>query len=171
MSTSRGNFVGIAEAPEQQFGKTMSIPDEAMANWLNLVTSLHPDEISSLLAAIDKGEMHPMEAKKRLAREIVTLFHGETAAGEAQDYFERTVQSGERPEADEMPSYSLTTATGVLTIIKTAGLANSNSEARRLMGQGGVRLDGEKITDPGLVLEPGPERVLQVGKRRFLRLV
>ncbi len=170
MSTTRGNFVGIAEPPEEQFGKTMSLPDEAMVNWLNLVTSFHPSTIDEITAAIDNGEMHPMEAKKRLAHEIVSLFHGEAAAAEAQDYFERTVQSGHLPAEEEMPAHVLEEPTGLLRVMSSCGLASSNAEARRLVQQGGVRLDGEVVADPKLILQPGAERVLQVGKRKFLQL-
>jgi tyrosyl-tRNA synthetase len=170
MSTTRGNYVGIAEAPEEQFGKTMSLPDEATDNWWDLVTSLHPDEINSIREAVAGGSLHPMEAKKKLAREIVRLFHGPDAAASAQDYFERTVQSGDTPEAHEMPTAAIEAPIGLLDVMSANGLASTKSEARRLVQQSGVRIDGEVVSDPTLILEPGRDRVLQVGKRRFLRL-
>jgi len=169
MSKSTGNYIGIAEAPEEQFGKTMSLPDNAMANWFNLVTAMSPGDIDALLAQVEAGAVHPMEAKKRLAREIVTLFHGPEAAEGAEAHFARTVQGGQAPR--EVPVYALAEARGLLEVMASAGLATSNSEARRLVHQGGVRLNGETVTDPHMVLEPGPERMLQVGKRRYLRLV
>ncbi len=170
MSKSTGNYVGVVEPPEEQYGKTMSLPDEAMANWFNLVTSLHPAEIEDVLSTVASGERHPMDAKKLLAREIVTLFHGRQAAAAAEDYFERTIQSGEQPDAEEMPGFHVTEPVGLLVLMQGAGLTTSKNEGRRLVAQRGVRLEGEVLSDPMLVIEPGPPRVLQVGKRRFLRL-
>lgn len=169
MSKSSGNYVAIAEAPEEQYGKTMSIPDAAMANWFELASSLPPREIRSLLAQVESGALHPMDAKKRLAADIVTLFHGADAARRAAKHFERTVQGGQLP--DEVAEYAMVAPTGLLALITAAGLASSNSEARRLVAQGGVRLDGVVLTDPATTIEPGPERLLQVGKRRVVRLI
>lgn len=171
MSKTTGNYVGILDSPEDQFGKTMSIPDEAMANWFNLVTSLHPDEIKSILASVADGSLHPMAAKKRLAREIVTLFHGPEAALRAEAHFERTVQQRDRPEEDKLASFPVGEGMTLLDVMCRAGLASSRSEARRLLEQRCVRIDGQVVTEPTYPLEPGPPRVLQVGKRRFVRLV
>jgi tyrosyl-tRNA synthetase len=168
MSKSARNYVAIAEAPEDQYGKTMSIPDASMANWFELASSLAPRDIRALLAQVDAGTLHPMDAKKRLASDIVTLFHGPDAALRAAQHFERTVQEGQRP--DDVAVFPLAEPMGVLDLITAAGLASSNSEARRLVVQGGVRLDGQVITDPGVVIAPGAERLLQVGKRRFVRI-
>ena len=168
MSKSAGNFVGIAEPPASQFGKAMSIPDEAMANWLTLVTNVPEAEIATLLGEVGAGRVHPMAAKKRLAREIVTLFHGADAAAGAEAESERTVQG--RAQPDSMPVHRVLEPTPLLDLLQAAGLVASRSEARRLMQQGGVRLDEVALEDPSCVIEPGPPRVLQVGKRRFLRL-
>jgi tyrosyl-tRNA synthetase len=168
MSKTTGNYVAIGEPPEEQYGKAMSIPDEAMANWFNLVTTWSPEDIRGLMASTEAGEIHPMDAKKRLADEIVRLFHGPEMASEARAHFERTVQGGKLPR--HMPTQRVVGATGLLDLITGAGFASSNSEARRLVKQGGVRIDDETIDNPGHVVEPGPERILQVGKRRFLKL-
>jgi tyrosyl-tRNA synthetase len=171
MSKTTGNYIGVLEPAEQQYGKTMSLPDEAMANWFNLVTSLRPTEIQATLRSVERGDLHPMVAKKRLAQEIVTLFHGPEAAAAAADYFARTIQSKEQPTGGEMPTWRIEAPAGIVDVLTGSGLASSNSEARRLIAQGGVRFDNAAVTDPFMVVDPGPPRVIQVGKRRFLQVV
>jgi len=167
MSKSTGNYVGIDEAPEDKYGKTMSIPDSAMRNWFELVTRWTPERIDELLAAVERGEVHPMEAKKKLAWEIVSIFDGDEAADEAAAHFERVHQQRELPK--DMPTHSLAGPTNVVDIIHGAGFARSKSEARRLVQQGAVKLDGEQIASVEAEIKVGG--VLQVGKRRFLQLV
>ncbi len=194
MSKSRGNYVGIDEPPEAKYGKTMSIPDSAMRNWFELITRWTPDQIDQLLAAVERGEVHPMEAKKKLAWEIVSIFDGDEAAGKAAAHFARVHQQRQLPE--EMPTYALAGPTNVVDIIHAAGLTRSKSEARRLVQQGAVKLDGERVPSPNTLIHglkrgvahtilgekdvnghrniqlvATRDRILQVGKRRFLRLV
>ena len=169
MSKSTGNYVGIDEPPEDKYGKTMSIPDSAMRNWFELVTRWTPAQINELLETVERGELHPMEAKKKLAWEIVSIFDGDEAADKAATHFERVHQQRKLPE--EMPTHALTGPTNVVEIVFTAGLARSKSEARRLVQQGAVKLDGERVTSIEVEIEVEDEAVLQVGKRRFLRLV
>jgi tyrosyl-tRNA synthetase len=169
MSKSTGNYVGIDDAPEVKYGKTMSIPDSAMRNWFELITRWTPEQIDDLLGAIERGDVHPMEGKKKLAWEIVSIFDGDEAAGQAAAHFERVHQRRQLPK--EMPTHALTEATNVVDIIHAAGFARSKSEARRLVQQGAVRLDGERVTGIDTEVEPEGEKVLQVGKRRFLRLM
>ena len=169
MGKSKGNYIGIDEAPEVKYGKTMSIPDSAMRNWFELVTRWAPEQIDELLGAVERGEVHPMEAKKKLAWEIVSIFDGDEAADKAAVHFERVHQQRKLPE--DMPSRVLAEPTNVVEIIYDAGFAPSKSQARRLVQQGAVRLDGEKITDIKAEIEIDDEAVLQVGKRRFLQLV
>jgi tyrosyl-tRNA synthetase len=168
MSKSAGNYVAIAEAPEEQYGKTMSIPDSAMENWFVLASSLAPGEIGSLLGDVEAGRVHPMAAKKILAADIVNLFHGQEASDRAAERFERTVQEAGVP--DQIPAFAVETEMGLLELLTRAGLASSNSEARRLVEQGGVRLDGTALRDPAMTIGPGHDRTLQVGRRRFVRL-
>jgi tyrosyl-tRNA synthetase len=167
MSKSVGNHVGINDAPEDKYGKTMSIPDAAMRNWFELVTRWSPEQINVLLDAVEQGQLHPMEAKKKLAWEIVSVFDGEEAAHQAAAHFARVYQQHELPQ--DMPSRAMASPANVVDIICDAGFAPSKSQARRLVQQGAVRLDGERITS----IETEIERagVLQVGKHRFLRLV
>ncbi len=171
MGKSKGNYVGLTEPPEDKYGKTMSIPDSAMRNWFELVTRWTPEQINELLEAVERGEVHPMEAKKKLAWEIVSIFDGDEAADEAAAHFARVHQQRQLPQ--EMPTCALTGPTNVVDIIHSAGFAPSKSQARRLVQQGAVKLDGERVAsiETEIEVEGEGERVLQVGKRRFLRLV
>jgi tyrosyl-tRNA synthetase len=169
MSKSTGNYVGIDEAPEDKYGKTMSIPDSAMRNWFELITRWTPEQIDELLAAVERGQVHPMEAKKKLALEIVSIFDGDKAADRAAAHFERVHQQRELPQ--DMSTHVLTGPTNVVDVIHGAGFARSKSEARRLVQQGAVKLDGERVSSIDVQIAVADEGVLQVGKRRFLRLV
>lgn len=169
MSKSIGNYVGVDEAPEDKYGKTMSIPDSAMRNWFELVTRWVPEQIDELLAAVEQGQVHPMEAKKKLALEIVSIFDGDQAADRAAAHFERVHQQRELPQ--DMPTHVLSGPTSVVDLIHGAGFARSKSEARRLVKQGAVKLDGERVSSIEAEIKVADEGVLQVGKRRFLRLV
>ena len=169
MSKTTGNTIGIDEPPEGMYGKVMSIPDEAMLNFYTLVTRYGPQQIAKVERALAEGTLHPMDAKKRLAREIVSAFHGDEAAARAAAHFARVFQAGRLPA--HMPVHPLDVPeTNVIDLLVEAGLTHSKSEARRLVQQGGVRLDGEQIVDIGHVITADGERVLQVGKRKFVRL-
>lgn len=169
MSKSTGNHIGIAEAPESMFGKVMSIPDSAMRNYADLLTRWSPDEIREMFAALERGELHPRDLKMRLAFEIVDIFKGREGAEAAQAHFRTVFQERDLPS--EMPELRLSAPIGLVDLITAQQLAPSKSEARRLVTQGGVKLDGERVEDFNLVLQPGADRVLQVGRRKFLRLL
>ncbi|HMB69405.1 MAG TPA: tyrosine--tRNA ligase [bacterium] len=170
MSKSLGNYVGVDEAPEEMYGKVMSIPDELTPVWATQVTAWGPDEIREAVAGAAAA---PMEWKARLAARVVELYHGEGAATEAAAHFDRVVRRKEEPE--EIPEAELAAwgeALWVPKVLKEAGLAPSTSEARRLIQGGGVTLDGEKVTDPQAEIPGNVDAVYQVrvGKRRYLRL-
>ena len=169
MSKSTGNHIGIAEPPETMFGKVMSIPDSAMRNYADLLTRWSPDEIRELFAAVESGELHPRDLKMRLAFEIVDIFQGRAAAEAAQAHFRTVFQQRDLPS--DMPELRLDSAISLVDLLTGQQLAPSKSEARRLVAQGGIKLDGERVDDFNLLLEPGTERVLQVGRRKFLRLL
>ncbi len=169
MSKSTGNYVGIDEPAEVKYGKTMSIPDSAMRNWAELVTRWAPDQIDELLESVAQGHLHPMDAKKRLAWEIASIFDGDCAVDEAAAYFERVHQQRKLPQ--DIPTQELEGPTNIVDIIHAAGFVRSKSEARRLVQQGAVRLDDERVDDITAEIDASEEHVLQVGKRRFLRLV
>ena len=167
MSKSLGNYVGITEAPADMYGKLMSVSDALMFRYFELVTRVPEAEIGEL------RRLHPMEAKKRLARTVTAMYHGEAAAGAAEAGFSRVVQAKEVPDNIEL--IRLATPSGsepAWKIVVLAGLAASNSEARRLIQQGAVEVDGSRVTDPNQKVEmSGESRLLQVGKRKFKRFV
>jgi len=165
MSKSLGNYVGINEAPGQIYGKLMSVPDGLMFRYFDLATRTSPEEIATLRAA------HPMEAKKRLAWTVTAQYCGGGAADAAQADFSRVFQSRQIPENIE--EVTVTTEGGRLPIwrvLATASMVTSNAEARRMIQQGAVEVDGERITDPNRVLEAPGERVIRVGKRMFRKV-
>ncbi len=169
MSKSAGNYIGITEPAEAMYGKVMSIPDQAMPNYYTLVTRFGPDELGRVEQALADGSLHPCDAKMKLASEIVEIFHGAEAAQTAQARFRRVFQQGQTPR--DRPILVLFEATNVVDALSLGGLIRSKSQGRRLIQGGGVRLDGEKVSDINLIIDPPAKgRTLQVGKRRWLRL-
>lgn len=170
MSKSLGNYIGINEPPQEMYGKTMSLPDELMLLYFELVTTLSLEELEDLRRRLAAGMLHPRDAKMYLAREIVKLYHGEAAALQAEANFRRVFQERELPE--EMPEVEVEKARmWVPRLLVRCGLAPSTSEARRLILQGAVKLNGVKLEDPEADIEISPGDVLQVGRRKFVRLV
>jgi tyrosyl-tRNA synthetase len=177
MSKSLGNHVGLVEPPEEQFGKVMSIPDDAMPSWFRLCTDLEPGELDAIDAGLEDGSMRPDVAKRRLAREIVRLYRDEDAARDAEARFDRIHREHELP--DDVPQMGIPSdairggRVWLPRLLVASGLAASNAEARRLIEQGGVRLDGEPVADPEREFRRDElsGQVLQVGRRRFVRLV
>ncbi len=167
MSKSLGNYIGLTDAPNEMFGKVMSIPDFAIVNYYTLATPLRPTEVEAIERDIEAGTLRPMEAKKRLAEEITAVFHGRTAAEDARTYFESTFQRRETPE--EMPEHAVEGEASLTAVLVAAGLAKSNGEVRRLVAQSAVSVNGSPISDAVLLLQPGDE--IRVGRHRFLRLV
>jgi tyrosyl-tRNA synthetase len=176
MSKSFGNHVGLTEPSDEQFGKVMSIPDELIGSWLRLCTLVEPPDVDAVERGLADGSFHPAEQKRRLAREIVALYHGEDAARAAEDRFDKVHREHEIPEdveEVEIPPDALRDGKVWLPRLMTAaGLSSSNADARRLIEQGGVRMDGQAVTDPDAEFAPGAlqGKVLQVGRRRFVRL-
>jgi tyrosyl-tRNA synthetase len=164
MSKSYGNYVGLTDQPEDMFGKLMSIPDTLMHRYFELLTDVNAAE----LAGIKAGTIHPMEAKKRLAAAIVEEYHDAAAARTARQYFETKFQRREIPK--DVPVYRINEALWVCELMKQLSFAPSTSEARRLLSQGAVRVDGETVTDANFQFVPGEHRILEVGKRRVARI-
>jgi tyrosyl-tRNA synthetase len=169
MSKSTGNYIGISEPPEVMYGKVMSIPDRAMSNYANLVTRWTPDEIATVESALAEGRLHPRDAKMKLARELVSIFYDDEAAREAEEHFKTVFQQRELPS--DMPVFLMAEPANVVDVLAAAELVRSKSEGRRLIQQGGVRLDGEKVLSIETEVAATKERVLQVGRRRFVRLM
>ncbi|MEM9291001.1 MAG: tyrosine--tRNA ligase [Acidobacteriota bacterium] len=169
MSKSLGNAIGLEDSPQQIFGKTMSIPDDLMWDWYLYLTDLPEAEIAQRKAALEAGEGHPKALKQELARRIVEDYHDEAAAWEAQRQFDAVFASGGVP--DDAPQITVGAEDPILAIITAAGFAKSKNEARRLLLQGAVSIDGNKVDDLAFTLEARDEPyVLKVGKRRFARL-
>jgi tyrosyl-tRNA synthetase len=168
MGKSLGNYVGINESPEAMYGKTMSIPDTAMRSWMDLLTRWSPREIAELDDSVRTGRIHPRDAKMKLARELVSIFHGDDAAQAAEEHFKRVYQDRELPE--EIKAYSLAKPANIIDVMIGAGLAESRSEARRLVQQNAVRLDGQTIASSDYIVQPVAGAVLNVGKHKFVRL-
>lgn len=177
MSKSLGNYVGVSEAAGEQFGKIMSLSDELMPTYFELCTDVRMDEVKTLT---NTAQTHPRAAKKRLAREIVTIYHGAEAAQSADDDFERV--HGKSHSADAVPDDTpdvpvppeLAEPDGrvrLTALLPALGLAASGADARRLISQGGVSVDGEKISDVGASLLTQTGQVIRVGKARFARLI
>ncbi|MGB0060117.1 tyrosine--tRNA ligase [Candidatus Binatus sp.] len=164
MSKSLGNYVGLTDKPEDMYGKLMSVPDKLMVRYYELLTTAAAEEI----AAVKSGGMHPMEAKKRLARTLVTEYHGTPAATRAEEYFESKHQRREIPAS--APVYRIAEDLWICELMKQLQFTPSTSEARRLVSQGAVRVDGHTITDVNFRFVPGEHKVLEVGKRRVARI-
>lgn len=173
MSKSLGNYIGITEPPREIFGKLMSIPDELMWRYYDLLSFRTAEEIAGYRREAEAGR-NPRDIKVLLAQEIVARFHSKAAAEEALQEFEARFRHGSLPE--DMPELTLNvnapagTGLPIIQILKQAGLTSSTSEALRMIGQGGVRLNGEKLADKDLALAAGDTFVLQVGKRKYARI-
>ncbi len=174
MSKSLGNYVGINEAPDQIFGKLMSIPDSMIIRYFELATDLHPDELELIKIELSNGTVNPRDVKMRLAAEITELYHGVAAARAAAETFTRVFQKREAP--NDVPGFVLPESmltgdsTDIVKILVTAGMVSSNSEARRLINQGGVKINGEKLDAINLVALQN-EDIIQAGKLKFIKLI
>jgi tyrosyl-tRNA synthetase len=168
MSKSLGNHIPILSSPEEMYGKVMSLPDEAMHPYFRLVTRWTPAQVTELEETMVSGRIHPMDAKKKLAWEIVDVFHGSESADGAAAHFEQVFQHRGLPV--DMPEFQLGEPMSIVDVIRGSGLAASTSEARRLVKQGGIRLDGRRVDSIDHIVQPR-ESVIQRGKRRFVRVV
>ncbi|QLB39963.1 tyrosine--tRNA ligase [Mannheimia pernigra] len=166
MSKSLGNYIGVTEAPNEMFGKIMSISDDLMWDWYNLLSFRPLDEITQLKADVEKGK-NPRDVKILLAKEIIARFHNDAAADAAEQEFINRFQKRAMP--DEMPELTFEGEIGLAALLKEAGLVPSTSEAIRSAQQGGVKIDGEKIDDVRQNAQKGTF-VYQVGKRKFARI-
>lgn len=172
MSKSLGNYIGINEPAEEIFGKLMSISDELMWRYFELLSQEKSlDEIARMRVQASRGELNPRDCKVELARELVTRFHGPVLAEAAREDFERRFRRQEMPES--IPEIVLEVqggALGITQVLKESGLTNSTSEAMRLIKQGGVRMDGARVVDSRTLVKTGQGHVFQVGRRKFKRV-
>ncbi len=173
MSKSLGNYIGIEEPPGEIFGKVMSVSDDLMWRYYELLSDRSLKEVEELKKRVAEGDLHPMEAKKRLALEITQRYHSEKEAKACREEFERVFRDRELPQ--EIPTVSISWKEGEVWIVKAlteSKLVKSSSEGRRMIQQGAVQINGTKITDLDYKLTvPDGEHILKVGKKRFVRLV
>ena len=170
MSKSKKNYIGITDPANDMFGKVMSITDDLMWNWYDLLSLRSNAEIAQLKKECAEGR-NPRDAKVLLAREIIERFHDKAAADAAEAEFNARFQKGAVPnDIKDVTVAAPTGEIGIMQLIKAAGLAPSNAEAGRNIDQGGVRIDGETVRDRTLKIQAGAEFVLQVGKRRWARV-
>lgn len=174
MSKSLGNYIGVTESPKEIFGKTMSVSDDLMWRYFELVLCETPDRIEAMKADAVSGKQHPRDIKDRLARSVVEKFYDAEAGAQASEEFKRVFAQNKLP--DDMPEYAVPAEhldggkIGVVALLKDTGLAPSSKEARRLVEQGGVKIDDEKVTDIHAAIPVDNEFILRAGKRRFVKV-
>jgi len=169
MSKSLGNYIGVNDPPDEMYGKVMSIPDEVMIDYYRLATDVEPEEIEKIIEDIKEGKVNPRDLKMRLAREIVKFYHGYEEALRAEENFVKIFQKRDLPE--EIPVFEVNSDKIWLPkLITQVGFCSSNSEALRMIKQGAVKINGEKILD-AVDIEVSSPVVLQVGKRKFIKIV
>ncbi len=169
MSKSLGNYVGVTDEPNDMYGKLMSIPDSVLDEYLRLAANIPDDELQVLRSGLADGSAHPRDVKDRMAASVVERYHDADAAAAARHEFQRVFQQREIPE--DVPDVSMTYPSTLIDMLRTAGFSSSNNEARRLVQQGGVRIDGERVNDLDSELTFAEPVILQAGRRRFARLI
>ncbi len=171
MSKSKHNYIGIDERPEEMFGKTMSLPDHLMMKYFELITDLPLEKISEIKASLAAGQMHPRDAKMLLGRTIVRMYHGFGASERAQEQFISVFQKGSMP--DEIPElqWNGSEEVNILELLVNVNLLPSKSEARKMIKNNGVKIDGAKVEDPNLIVRVQEGMTVQVGKRKFIKLL
>ena len=169
MSKSYDNYIGLTDSPDEQYGRTLSIPDNLIARYFEFATAISVKELGEINDDLEKGKSNPRDLKRRLAREIVSLYHGTDASMEAEKKFDALFINKDEP--DDMPEYKLQKAEKLIMIMVDAGMVLSNGEARRMISQGAVKIDREKINDIHAVINPGNKKVVKVGKRKFLKVI
>ncbi|MDA7802270.1 tyrosine--tRNA ligase [Gammaproteobacteria bacterium] len=168
MSKSLNNFIGVDEAPNEMFGKVMSISDTLMWRWFELLSFLSEGEITALKKSVDAGT-NPRDAKFLLAIEIVDRFHGDGEGEGCKNAFLKRFQKGALPDEIDEVEYAIDgESVPLVNLLKETGMVASTSEASRLIKQGGIKIESEKVVDPKMKIEPGTKQVYQVGKRKFL---
>ena len=173
MSKSLNNYIGITEQPKEIYGKVMSISDELMVRYYELLSDVDLEMLQRVRGGVagNPGGVHPMESKKALARELVSRFYDSSQARQAEEDFVQQFKQKEIPE--DIPEVTIRTSEPIwiCRLLTDTGLVSSNGEARRLIKQGGVKIDGEKVADPDREIGPTGEMVMQAGKRRFVRVI
>ncbi|MFN7250486.1 MAG: tyrosine--tRNA ligase [Anaerobacillus sp.] len=170
MSKSKKNYIGIDENPQEMYGKAMSIPDELMNKYFELVTDFTFDQIEAIKKEINSNELHPRDAKMLLGKTIVTMYHGTAAAEKAEQQFISVFQKGAVPDEITVVEWKGKLEIPVLELLVDINLLSSKSEARRMIENKGVKINGEKIEDTGLLVPITEGLVVQIGKRKFVKI-
>jgi len=172
MSKSYGNYIGISDSPQDIFGKTLSIADSLIYTYYELATDISNAELTKVKSDLENPEVNPRNIKRALAKKLVEMYHSAQSANEAEEEFDKIFIKKEIP--DEIPLFEITNGQkeiSILDLITTVNFAPSKGEARRLVQQGGVTLDGEKIADITATVQLKPENILKVGKRKFIKII
>ena len=170
MSKSKNNYIGVDEEPSQMYGKTMSIPDELITKYFDLVTDLPLEEKTKIAEGLSEETLHPRDAKMLLGRTIVRMYHSEVSAVRAEEHFKTVFQKGSLPEDIPVVVWNGDGEVGIIDLLVDLKLQSSKSEARRMIQNGGVRVNEEKINDVNLQVTIANDLILQVGKRKFVKL-
>jgi len=170
MSKSLGNYIGITEPPSDIYGKVLSVSDDLMFRYYELLSDLSSDQITELKQKMEAGDIHPKEVKKQLARELTARFHSQEAADKAEAEFEKIFKKGGLPEDIPVKTVSAGEAIWLPKLLVQLELVNSISDGRRMIKQNAVSIDGEKVTDGDTKIGPGGEYIIKVGKRRFCKV-
>jgi len=171
MSKSLDNYIGISEPPNEIYGKTMSIPDSLIYTYFELVTDVSKDELELIKKQLQDPAVNPRDLKRKLARTIVEQYYSKEAAQSAEENFDRIFVRKEIPDEVIEVTIDSGSASNIITLLRNIGAAPSNSEARRLIDQGGVSINGEKITNANQTLQIQNESIIKVGKRKFYKLI
>ena len=169
MSKSYDNYIGLTDSPSEIYGRTLSIPDSLIGRYFEFATEVPNDKLTSIKDDLENGTSNPRDLKRELARELVSLYHDADAALTAEKEFDALFIQKDEP--DDMPEYKLAEPEKLIGIMVKNGMVASNGEGKRMISQGGVRLDKEKVDDIHSTIEPGENMVLKVGKRKFLRII
>jgi tyrosyl-tRNA synthetase len=169
MSKSLDNYIGVNDSPKEIYGKTLSIPDILIYQYFELVTDVPKDNLTVIKSSLDNVKTNPRDSKRQLARTLVRMYHSQAAADEAEKEFDKIFIQKSVP--DNIEEFKRNKSMSITTLLMDAKLVASKSEARRLIDQGGVSIDEERVTDPKLLLPEKDEFILKVGKRRFLKVL
>ena len=168
MSKSLDNYIGVSDSPKEIFGKTLSIPDKLIYQYFELVTDVPKQELAEIKNSLENDKTNPRDIKRQLARTLVRMYHSQTSADDAEKEFDRIFVEKSIP--DDIEEFKRSGSMTITALLTEAKLAASKGEARRLIDQGGVSIDDERVTDPNLLLPDKDEFILKVGKRRFLKV-
>jgi tyrosyl-tRNA synthetase len=168
MSKSLDNYIGVSDSPKEIFGKTLSIPDKLIYQYFELVTDVPKQELAGIKASLENAQTNPRDIKRQLARTLVRMYHSQASANDAEKEFDKIFVQKSIP--DNIEEFKRSESVNIIALLTEAKLAASKGEARRLIDQGGVSIDDERVTDPNVLLPDKDEFILKVGKRRFLKI-